>query len=114
MRYNARKKVNIYTLSETFGDYGEQILSKELIYSGTQLVVPMTSAMVKKEYGLTTNEPKKVIFNKPLPKDKTMFLFEIENRFYKLVERTDFDKFNILLIDIDLKGGEYPDGEYII
>lgn len=110
MRYNARKKVTIYALSESFGDYGEQLITKHLYYTGTQLVVPMTSSVVKKEYGLDTNEPKKIIFNKPIPKDMRLIV-EVDNRFYSLLERTDFDKFNILLLDINVKGGNIPDGE---
>lgn len=110
MRYNARKKVRIFSLTEDFGEYGEQIITKKEIYSGTQLVVPINSAIVRKEYGLDTNEPKKIIFNKALPKH-TPLLFEVDNTYYTLLERTDFDKFNILLLDIDLKGGEYPYGE---
>lgn len=102
MRYNARKKVKVSYVTDEFGDYGEQmdrVISEPV--ESIQLVCPMTSKKVKKDYGITTNNPKKIIYNKPLPKtceNNTIFI-EIEMEKYQLLERTDFDKFNILLVD---------------
>lgn len=110
MRYNARKKVSIYILEESFGEYGEEIICKKHYYTGTELVCPMTSSLVKKEYGIDSTSPKKVILNKSLPKEDVSLILNIEGVNYSVLERTDFDKFNILLIDIDRR--EYVDGNY--
>jgi hypothetical protein len=107
MRYNARKKVSVYTVEPTYGDYGEMSLSRTLIYSGTELVCPMTSKIVLKDYGIKTTQPKKVIFSKELPTSEDEVLsLTIDGKNYSVLERTDFDKFNILLVDIE-KGINY-------
>lgn len=102
MRYNARKKVSVYLLKDGIGEYGESIVVEELLSETIELVCPMTSSKVKKEYGIETNNPKKVILSKPLPKTHkgATIKVRIDNEDYYLIDRTDFDKFNILLVDI--------------
>ena len=93
------KKISIFKVNNEVGEYGEDKKSLEELSTSTQLVCPMTSMVIKKEYGIDTTEPKKVIFNKSLPRDIPL-LFLIDGRYYSVLERTDFDKFNILLLDI--------------
>lgn len=101
MRYNARKRIIIYISSEDVGEYGEPIEVLRESYKGTELVCPMTASIIKKEYGITTTNPKKVILSKPLLRLESgeSYIVEIEGIRFRFIERVDFDKFNILLID---------------
>lgn len=106
MRYNAKKKIMVYELKDIVGDNGEQYIFKKLFYEGVELVCPMSAIQVKKEYGIDSTDPKKIILARALPKN-TAFMIRIGEEKYSLIERTNFDSFNILVVDIAYE--DYPD-----
>ena len=98
MKHSVRKRISIYQQTVTFGEYGEAITKKELISNSIACVYPMASSTIKKEYGLVTNNPKKVIYNTSLPQNKELLII-IDGTQYIILERTEFDNVAILLID---------------
>lgn len=98
MKVNPVAYVSVLELIEDFGDYGEQILSTKLVYSGKEIIYPLSQNIVKEQFGITISSPHKVIIKRPLPKDVPLRVV-FGGKSYDVVGRSDYNTLNILVID---------------
>lgn len=98
MKVNPVAYVSVLEVREDFGDYGEQILSTQLVFSGKEIVYPLSQSIVKEQYGVTVSSPHKVIIKGPLPKSVPLRV-AFGGKSYDVVGRSDYNTLNILIID---------------